>query len=141
MRKSRFLPLLAALVNLVLFASVLAQSRSPAQAVTAHIDPDRIQRASIEGGKYYFDPAHVTVKVNIPVELMLTKEAGIVPHSFVIDAPLAGIMVDEEIDATPKKIVFIPTAVGVYPYFCSKKLFFSKSHREKGMEGVLEVVP
>jgi hypothetical protein len=30
--------------------------------------------------------------------------------------------------------------VGEYPFYCSKKLLFFKSHREKGMEGMLEVV-
>jgi hypothetical protein len=30
--------------------------------------------------------------------------------------------------------------VGRYPFYCDKKLFFMAGHREKGMEGVLEVV-
>lgn len=141
MRKSKFLPILTALVNLAFSAPVLAQSSSPDQAVVARLDPDGIQRANIVGGEYFFDPAHLTVKVNIPVELTIAKEAGIVPHSIIIDAPQSGIMVDEEMGANPRKIAFTPTAVGVYPYFCSKKLLFFKSHREKGMEGVLEVVP
>lgn len=144
MRKSKLLPILTALVNLALPTPVLAQSSSPdqaVQAVVARLDPDGIQRANIMGGEYFFDPAHLTVKVNIPVELTIAKEAGIVPHSIVIDAPQSGITVDEEMGANPRKIAFTPTAVGVYPYFCSKKLLFFKSHRGKGMEGVLEVVP
>ena len=33
------------------------------------------------------------------------------------------------------------TAVGKYPIYCSNQLLFFASHRERGMEGVLEVVP
>ena len=33
------------------------------------------------------------------------------------------------------------TKVGKYPFYCGKKLPFMAGHREKGMEGILEVVP
>ncbi len=39
-----------------------------------------------------------------------------------------------------KVIRFTPTRVGSYPFYCNKKLLFFESHREKGMEGILEVV-
>jgi hypothetical protein len=42
---------------------------------------------------------------------------------------------------TPKTIKFVPTKTGTYPFYCSKKVPFVKSRRERGMEGVLEVVP
>lgn len=81
------------------------------------------------------------MKVNVPVELWASREAGVVPHNLVIKAPEAGIAVDEELTTEIKKIGFTATAVGKYPFYCSNKLLFLASHRERGMEGILEVVP
>ncbi|MEN3292259.1 MAG: hypothetical protein V7642_1512 [Burkholderiales bacterium] len=111
------------------------------QTVTARIDDDGVQRVRIVGGEYFFEPQRVTVKANVPVELILTKQAGVVPHSFVINAAEAGVSVDEELGTEAKKVRFTPTAVGSYPYYCGHRLLFFKSHRDRGMEGALEVVP
>lgn len=105
----------------------------------AAIDKDGVQRVEILGGGYFFKPDHIIVKVNVPVELKIRKEAGIVPHNFVIDAPDAGMKVEESLSEEPKVVRFTPTKVGNYPFYCSKKLLFFHSHRDKGMEGVLEV--
>ncbi len=106
----------------------------------AKVDPDGVQRVRIVGGDYFFKPKHIVVKVNMPVELSASREAGIVPHALVIKEPEAGIAVDEEITTEIKKIAFTATAVGKYPFFCSNRLLFFASHRERGMEGILEVV-
>jgi hypothetical protein len=34
-----------------------------------------------------------------------------------------------------------PSAAGAYPIYCKNRLLFFKGHRERGMEGILEVVP
>jgi len=34
-----------------------------------------------------------------------------------------------------------PTAAGAFPIYCKNTLLFFKGHRERGMEGILEVVP
>jgi plastocyanin len=81
------------------------------------------------------------IKVNVPLELLASREAGVVPHNLVIKAPQAGISVDEDLATDIKKIAFTATAVGKYPFYCGKKLLFFASHRERGMHGVLEVVP
>jgi plastocyanin len=107
----------------------------------AVIDTDGVQRVEVLGGGYYFSPNHIIVRVNTPVELKIRKEPGIVPHNFVIKAQNAGIDVDESMDTEPKLIRFTPTKTGSYPFYCDKKLLFFESHREKGMEGVLEVIP
>jgi len=39
------------------------------------------------------------------------------------------------------KITITPTAAATYPIYCKNRLLFFKSHRERGMEGILEVVP
>jgi hypothetical protein len=49
-------------------------------------------------------------------------------------------VVDESLSSQAKNIRFTPTAVGRYPFYCRNKLLFLESHREKGMEGVLDVV-
>lgn len=130
-----------ALVTPLLLASI---SLSGAEAPTVHVakpDADGVQRVRIVGGDYFFKPARIVVKVNTPVELLVTKEAGIVPHNLVIDAPAAGMRIKEDISTDARRISFTPTAPGVYPLYCDKKLLFFASHRERGMEGALEVVP
>jgi plastocyanin domain-containing protein len=104
------------------------------------VDKDGVQRVDIVGGSYFFKPNHIVVKVNIPVELKVSKEPSLIPHNIVVKSPEAGIELKEELSSTPKIIKFTPTKVGTYPFYCDKKAPFSKSHREKGMEGVIEVV-
>ena len=78
--------------------------------------------------------------MNVPVELTVSMESGLIPHTLVIQSPEAGITVDQNLSSEAKIIRFTPTAVGKYPFYCRNKLLFFKSHRENGMEGVLEVV-
>jgi plastocyanin len=104
------------------------------------MDKDGVQRVEVLGGDYFFKPSHIVVKVNQPVELVVRKDGRIVPHSLVIDAPEAGIKVNVSLSHDPQTIAFTPTKTGSYPFYCDKKPWFLASHREKGMEGVLEVV-
>lgn len=107
----------------------------------AKLDADGVQRVRIVGGSYFFKPSHIVVKANVPVELSASRESSITPHDLVLKAPEAGLAVEETLSTEVKKIVFKATAVGKYPLYCSKKLPFVAGHRERGMEGVLEVVP
>ena len=101
---------------------------------------DGVQHVRIEGGSDFYKPNHVIVKVNVPVEFTVSVERGIAPHTLVIKSPEAGMSVDEKLSTDAKNIRFTPTAVGKYPFYCKNKLLFFKSHREKGMRGILEVV-
>lgn len=74
------------------------------------------------------------------MELIARKEASIIPHNIVIRAPEAGIDVKESLGTGPKTIKFTPVKTGKYTFYCDKKLLFFKSHKEQGMEGVLEVI-
>ena len=128
----------------VIAAVVIALGIAAAAPETVTVVPvgkDGVQRMEIVGGSYFFKPNHIVVKVNIPVELKVSKESGLVPHDIVAKSPEAGIVFQESMSSTPKIIKFTPTKVGKYPLYCSKKAPFSKTHREKGMEGVIEVVP
>ena len=104
-------------------------------------DQDGVQRVRVVAGSYFFKPAHIVVKANVPVELTASRESGVTPHDLVIHAVEAGLAIKEELATEPKKITFTATKPGKYAIYCSKKLPLMASHREKGMEGVLEVVP
>jgi len=119
---------------------IIAGAQEQKNVFRATVDSDGIQKVKILAGSYFFNPDYIVVKINIPVELTISKEPGMVPHSFVIKEPDAGIEIDESLGTDPKTIKFTPKKVGKYQFYCSKKLLFFKSHREQGMEGVIEVV-
>lgn len=129
------------IVFLVLAGIAFAQDAGEKKkAYTAIVDTDGVQRVTISGGSYFFEPDHIIVKVNVPVELTIKKESGIVPHNIIINAPDADMDINESLSDKPKIIQLIPKKVGKYPFYCDKRLLFFKSHKEKGMEGVIEVV-
>jgi plastocyanin domain-containing protein len=137
---SRFLSF-AVVGTLLLAVPVVAQQtgqREEKRAV-ATVGADGVQRVEILGGGYFYNPNYVVVKVNVPVELTLKREPGFTPHDFVIKAPEAGIEVSAAMETKPTVVRFTPTKPGKYPFYCSKKMVFMSSHRDKGMEGMLEV--
>ena len=107
---------------------------------TATVDKDGVQKVKIVGGDYYFDPDYIIVKKDIPVEFIVRKKSGMIPHNIVVESPEAGINIREAMSSDPKVIRFTPTKAGKYPVFCDKKLLFFPNHRKKGMEGTIEVV-
>lgn len=107
---------------------------------TAAVDADGVQRISMTGGEYFFEPKHVIVKINVPVELSVKKTSGFVPHNIIIEAPEAGIEVKENIGKDPTVIKFMPKKAGKYPFYCDKRFLFFKNHRARGMEGIIEVI-
>ena len=120
------------------FAAVAPQEE--AKPFFATIASDGIQHVDIMGGSYFFKPSHIVVKANVPVELKVRKESGMVPHNIAMNAPEAGIVFDVNLSEEPKIVKFTPVKPGKYNLYCTKKLLFFKSHREKGMEGLIEVV-
>lgn len=127
----------AALAIAILFSMSAAAAEK--KEFTAKIDPDGVQRVEILAGSYFFDPNVIIVKVNVPVELKIRKEAGMIPHDIVLKAPEAGIDFRQVLKATPEVIKFTPTKTGTYPFTCEQKLLFFESHKDKGMTGTLEV--
>lgn len=128
-------------VMLLLGCGVAFADQAAGKRVVATVDPDGVQRVQMTVGGYYFDPSIVVVKVNVPVELQVKKEGGVTPHNIVLKAPEAGIDFEEELGGEGKVIRFTPTKVGSYPFECTKRFLFFKSHKERGMRGVLEVTP
>lgn len=128
------------MLALIITGSAFAQESGKKKIYKATIDADGIQRVEVLAGSYYFDPNYIIVKVNVPVELKIRKESGITPHNIVIKEPDADIDIRESLDSEPKIIRFTPKKIGKYPFYCDKRFLFFKSHREKGMEGTIEVV-
>jgi plastocyanin domain-containing protein len=135
-----FATLLACCLGLAGVGPCLADAAPGETAYRASRAADGVQHVRIEGGAYFFKPKRVIVQSNVPVELTVSVGRSVIPHSFVIQAPEAGIAVDEDLSSEPKQIRFTPTAAGSYPFYCRNRLLFFESHREKGMEGVLDVV-
>ena len=133
--------LLIAIWPVVVMVPVFAEDSEPGDTVQAAIGADGKQHVEIIGGSYFFKPDHIIVKANAPVEFSIKKEWGITPHTFVLKIPVSGIAIDETMSADAKTVAFTPTVAGNYTFYCRNKLLFFKSHEEKGMKGVLEVVP
>jgi plastocyanin len=127
----------------VLAALYLAAFMSAAWAgeqVTAVLERDGVQRLTMIVDSHFYKPDHVVVRAGVPVELTLISQTTLTPHNFVVKEPDAGIVINKEISAGETVTVrFTATKAGTYPFYCDKKLLFFKSHRDKGMEGILRV--
>lgn len=127
---------LPALMGMVLVSA--AWGLETKDVYKAQIDQNGIQKVEMVGGSYFYKPNDVIVKVNVPVEIIIKKEPGFVPHDIVMHSPEAGMDFKVDFGNEPKTIKFTPTKTGKYPFYCDKGFLFW-NHREKGMEGVLEV--
>lgn len=108
--------------------------------VLLEMGPDGVQRAEVILDSYSYTPNHLVVQAGRPVELHLVSVTLLTPHNFILKAPEAGLNVDQDVGAGKRLTVrFTPTQPGTYTFFCDKKLLFFPSHRERGMEGTLEV--
>ncbi|HDR9270352.1 quinol oxidase [Burkholderia vietnamiensis] len=133
-------PKILKLLTAAALAAGTAFARADATVPTrVPVDADGVQRATIVGGSYFFRPALLIVRADVPVELTVSAEPGVVPHSFEIDAPQAGIAVHTELATTPRTLRFTPRQPGRFAYYCTHRLLFLRSHRERGMAGVLVV--
>jgi plastocyanin len=103
-------------------------------------DQDGVQRATLILDSYSYAPSHLVVQAGHPVELTLTSVTTLTPHNFVLKEPGAGLQIEQEVGAGKTAVVrFTPSQPGLFTFYCDKKLLFFASHREKGMEGRLEV--
>ncbi|HTG02212.1 MAG TPA: cupredoxin domain-containing protein [Nitrospirota bacterium] len=112
----------------------------PVKRFVATVGADGVQHVEITGGDYYFDPNYIVVKVNVPVELKIRKEKGYVPHDILVNAPDAGIAFKTDLKDDWQTVKFTPTKTGKYEMECDKKLLWFKSHKDRGMDGFIEVV-
>jgi plastocyanin len=109
----------------------------------AVVGPDGVQQVELAGGEYYFEPNHIVLKVNVPAEFKVRKAkdaSWFIPHDIVVKAPEAGIDFKVDLSKELQTVKFTPTKAGKYSMSCDEKPLFFKSHKEKGMVGVIEVV-
>ncbi len=128
------------ILAVALLSGLAAAAEPEKKFFTATTDADGVQRISLIGGEYFFDPNHIILKINVPVELSVRKIGGFVPHDIEMDSPEAGMKFEQSLGTDPKTISFTPTKTGLYPFFCTKRFLFFTSHQDKGMKGVIEVV-
>jgi len=106
--------------------------------VVVPVDADGVQRTTITLDSYSYSPNHLVIQAGKPVELTLTSVTTITPHNFVIKE----LSVEQDVGAGKTvSIRFTPTQPGVFSIYCDKRLWPLPSHRDKGMEGKLEVKP
>jgi heme/copper-type cytochrome/quinol oxidase subunit 2 len=119
--------------------SLALGANKESEPVVVQPSSDGVQRLDIIVDSYSFNPNHIIVSVNKPVELTLKSVSKIVPHNFTLKDSEAGLNVDENISPGKEvKVNFTPTKSGTYQFYCDKKSIFA-NHRKKGMEGTLEV--
>jgi len=117
-----------------------AEPSQPSPPVVIPVAADGVQRAMVTLDSYSYTPHHLIVETGKLVELTLTSVTTMTPHNFVIKDPAGNLSVEQDVSAGKTvTITFTPTQPGIFPIYCDKRLWPFPSHRDKGMEGILEV--
>ena len=108
-----------------------------AQAAEPQATPQVIE---VKLDSYTIKPDKITVKAGQPVTLKVKNEASFIPHNLIIKAPQAGVEVKVDVGAGKSgEVSFTPTQPGSYEMICDKSPPIGKSHKAKGMHGLLIV--
>ena len=128
---------------LTLIDVTIVQAAEPSQSgppVVIPVAADGVQRATVTLDSYSYSPNHLIVEAGRPVELTLTSVTTMIPHNFIIKNQTGSLSVEQDISAGKTvTITFTPPQPGIFPIYCDKRLWPLPSHRDKGMEGKLEV--
>jgi heme/copper-type cytochrome/quinol oxidase subunit 2 len=139
----RSLIMLATIWLLTSIGVTIVHAAEPSQSsppVVISVAADGVQRATVTLDSYSYTPNHLIVEAGKPVELTLTSVTTIIPHNFIIKDPAGRLSVEQDVSAGKTvTITFTPTHPGIFPIYCDKRLWPLPSHRDKGMEGILEV--
>jgi heme/copper-type cytochrome/quinol oxidase subunit 2 len=134
------------LVTVWLLTSVgvtIVHAAEPSQSGPPMVIPvaaDGVQRATVMLDSYSYSPNHLIVEAGKPVELTLTSVTTFTPHNFIIKDSAGSLSVEQDVSAGKTvTITFTPPQPGLFPIYCDKRLWPLPSHRDKGMEGKLEV--
>ena len=112
----------------------------PGPPIIVSISPDGVQRATVILDSYSYSPNHLVVESGKLVELTLTSRTTFIPHNFVMKELSSGLLIEQDVGAGKTVVAKLaPTQPGRFPFFCDKRLWPMPSHRDKGMEGLLEV--
>ena len=139
----RLLHILATVGLLTSVGVTIVDSAEPSQSgppLMVSVAADGVQRATVTLDSYSYTPNHLIVEAGKPVELTLTSVTTLIPHNFIIKDPAGRLSVEQDVSAGKTvTITFTPTQPGIFPIYCDKRLWPLPSHRDKGMEGTLEV--
>jgi plastocyanin len=115
----------------------------PALLLSRHAGADSAghHRITVTLGDYRFSPANIELHAGVPVILELVNTDKLTPHNFTLRDAAANLNIDVDVGGGETRQVTIePAMPGAYTFYCNKKLPFVKSHRERGMEGVVTIV-
>ena len=117
-----------------------AEPSQPSPPMVIPVAADGVQRATVTLDSYSYSPNHLIVEAGKPVELTLTSVTTFTPHNFIIKDSAGSLSVEQDVSAGKTvTITFTPPQPGLFPIYCDKRLWPLPSHRDKGMEGKLEV--
>jgi heme/copper-type cytochrome/quinol oxidase subunit 2 len=117
-----------------------ADDPKPGPPIVVPISADGVQRATVILDSYSYSPNYLVVESGKPVELTLASVTTITPHNFIIRDAAGHLSVEQDVGAgSTVMVTFVPTQPGFFSFYCDKRLWPIPSHRDKGMEGILEV--
>lgn len=123
------------LLALAIFISSSVTNRLYAEAVYTKI-------IEVTLGDYRYMPSSIQLMVDQPVVLHLINVDSFTPHNFTLQDASDGLDVNIDIPAGESvKVNLMPLVVGSHTFYCKNKFLFLDSHREKGMQGTLTVIP
>jgi heme/copper-type cytochrome/quinol oxidase subunit 2 len=127
-------------LSLALTGVAFGEPASMGPPLTIPTDTDGVQRTTVILDSYSYQPSHLIVEKGKPVELTLKSVTTFTPHNFIIKDPGGGLSVEQDVSAGKIAVLkFTPMQPGIFPIYCDKRLWPLPSHRDKGMEGKLEV--
>jgi heme/copper-type cytochrome/quinol oxidase subunit 2 len=139
----RLLHILATVWLLTSVCVTIVHAAEPSQSgppMKVPVAADGVQRATVMLDSYSYSPNHLIVEAGKPVELTLTSVTSFAPHNFIIKDPAGSLSIEQDVSAGKTvTITFTPPQSGTFPIYCDKRLWPFPSHRDKGMEGKLEV--
>ena len=139
----RLLHMLATVWLLTSVGVTIVHAAEPSESgppVLISVAADGVQRATVTLDSYSYTPHHLIVEAGKPVELTLTSVTTIIPHNFIIKDSAGHLSVEQDLSAGKTVIItFTPAQPGIFLIYCDKRLWPLPSHRDKGMEGKLEV--
>jgi heme/copper-type cytochrome/quinol oxidase subunit 2 len=139
----RLIHMLATVWLLTSVGGIIVHAAEPSQSgppVVIPVAADGVQRATVMLDSYSYSPNHLIVEAGKPVELTLTSVTTFTPHNFIIKDSAGSLSVEQDVSAGKTvTITFTPPQPGLFPIYCDKRLWPLPSHRDKGMEGKLEV--
>jgi heme/copper-type cytochrome/quinol oxidase subunit 2 len=139
----RLLRILATVGLLTSVGVTIVDAAEPSQSgppLLVPVSADGAQRATVTLDSNSYSPNHLIVEAGKPVVLTLTSVTTIIPHNFIIKDPAGNLSVEQDVRAGKTVIItFTPAQPGTFPIYCDKRLWPLPSHRDKGMDGKLEV--